>query len=84
MARTILDYTDPAGTTWRVEQLFPLTRPGLVRFVHMGRMRKLLDQTAELTPDGWSAKRWQPHRRVPLWMRQAVQRRLWDENEVLR
>lgn len=39
-------------------------RPDLVRFIKRSPMRKLLDQTARWTGDGWDPQRWVP--RVPI------------------
>lgn len=46
---------------WRVErQPGSVTDPMVVRFVKQGRIRKLLDQNARWTPDGWDQARWVP------------------------
>ena len=50
---------------WRIEQDPTMaTRPDLVRFVKHSTVRKLLDQTARWTGDGWDPQRWVP--RVPI------------------
>ena len=55
------------GPRWRVErQPADTTNPMFVRFIKQGRMRKLLDQTAEWVPGNanssarWVTGRWQP------------------------
>jgi hypothetical protein len=50
---------------WLIEQDPTMAaRPDLVRFVKRSAMRKLLDQTARWTGDGWDPQRWVP--RVPI------------------
>ena len=49
---------------WRIERPLPATLPDLVRFVKHSTVRKLLDQTARWTGDGWDPQRWVP--RVPI------------------
>lgn len=50
---------------WRIERdPIMAARPGLVRFTKRSAVRKLLDQTARWTGDGWDPQRWVP--RVPI------------------
>jgi len=50
---------------WRIErQPGRVTDPMVVQFVKYSAVRKLLDQNARWTPDGWDPQRWVP--RVPI------------------
>lgn len=50
---------------WLIErQPGSITDPMVVQFVKRSTMRKLLDQTARWTPEGWDPQRWVP--RVPI------------------
>lgn len=50
---------------WRIERDPTMAaRPDLVRFVKRSAVRKLLDQNARWTGNGWDPQRWVP--RVPI------------------
>ena len=66
------------GPWWTVERQPGFTTdPMVVRFLKHNGSRKLLDQTARWTGDGWDPKRWAPaHPQVPKTLLDIVERHM--------